>query len=48
MAKSEGTRPLGRSKHRWENNIKMDLKERFGRAWPGLIWLRIRTCGEVL
>jgi hypothetical protein len=23
----EGYRPLGRPRHRWEDNIKMDLKE---------------------
>jgi hypothetical protein len=24
---SEGKRPLGRPRYRWEDNIKMDLKE---------------------
>jgi hypothetical protein len=24
---SEGRKPLGRSRHRWEDNIKMDLRE---------------------
>jgi len=27
MGKPEGKRPLGRPRHRWEDNIKMDLKE---------------------
>jgi hypothetical protein len=27
MEKPEGKRPLGRSRRRWENNIKMDLQE---------------------
>ena len=27
MGKSEEKRPLGRLKHRWEDNIKMDLQE---------------------
>jgi hypothetical protein len=27
VAKPEGKRPLGRPRHRWENNIKMDLRE---------------------
>jgi len=27
VGKPEGKRPLGRPRHRWENNIKMDLKE---------------------
>jgi hypothetical protein len=27
MGKPEGTRPLGRARHRWEDNIKMDIHE---------------------
>jgi hypothetical protein len=27
MGKPEGRRPLGRPRHRWEDNIKMDLRE---------------------
>jgi len=27
MGKPEGKRPLGRLRHRWEYNIKMDLQE---------------------
>jgi hypothetical protein len=27
VVRSEGKSPLGRSTHRWENNIKMDLQE---------------------
>jgi hypothetical protein len=27
VGKSEGKRPLGRSRHRWEDNIKMDFQE---------------------
>jgi hypothetical protein len=27
FGKSEGKRPLGRPRHRWEDNIKMDLRE---------------------
>jgi hypothetical protein len=27
VGKSEGKRPLGRPRRRWEGNIKMDLKE---------------------
>jgi len=27
VAKPEGKRPLGRLRHRWEDNIKMDLRE---------------------
>jgi hypothetical protein len=27
LGKPEGKIPLGRTRHRWENNIKMDLRE---------------------
>jgi hypothetical protein len=27
IGRSEGKRPLGRPRHRWEDNIKMDLRE---------------------
>ena len=27
MGKPEGKRPLGRKRRRWEDNIKMDLRE---------------------
>jgi len=31
----------------WEDNIKMDLQEVGWGAWNGLIWVRIRTGGEL-
>jgi len=34
----EGNRPLWRSRHRWQGNIKMDLKQN-GRVWTGLMLL---------
>jgi hypothetical protein len=27
VGKPEGKRPLGRPRHKWEDNIKMDLKD---------------------
>jgi len=27
MGKPQGTRPFGRPRHRWEDNIKIDLQE---------------------
>ena len=34
LGKPEGNRPLGRPRHRWEDNIKMDHQEvGGGRAW---------------
>ena len=46
MGKPEGKRPLRRRRHRWEDNIKVDLQEVGGGAWTGLIWLRIGTGGR--
>jgi len=38
VGKPEGKRPLGRSRHRWEDNIKMDLQELgcWGMGWIDL------------
>ena len=42
VGKPEGKRPLGRPRHRWDDNIKMNLQEvGWGGAWTGLIWLTI-------
>jgi hypothetical protein len=43
VKRPEGKRPLGRSRHRWEYNIKMDLVEIQWEAWIGFIWFRIDT-----
>jgi len=48
MGKPEKMRPLGRPRHRWGDNIRMDLGEMGGRVWIGCIWLRIRTSGGLL
>ena len=45
VGKPEGERPLGRSRHRWKDNIKIGLHEVEWRAWSGLIWLRIGAGG---
>jgi hypothetical protein len=44
MGKPEKKRPLGRPRHRSEDNIKMDLTGEM--VWIGLIWLRIGTSGN--
>jgi hypothetical protein len=33
VGKSEGKRPLGRPRHRWVNNVEMDLREL---GWDGM------------
>jgi hypothetical protein len=35
MGKPEGKEPLGRPRHRWVNNIKMELRET---GWGGMDW----------
>jgi hypothetical protein len=43
VGKPEGKKPLERPRHRWDDNIKMDLQE-VG-VWTGFCWLRIGTGG---
>ena len=43
VGKPEGKRPPGRPRHRWEDNIKMDLQEVGFGAGTGSSWLRIGT-----
>jgi len=45
---THGIKPLGRHRHRWENNIKMDPKEVGLGACTGLIGLRIGTGGRLV
>jgi len=45
VGKPEGKRPPGRPRHRWEDNIKMDLQEVGRGVWTGSSWLRIETGG---
>jgi hypothetical protein len=49
LGKPERRRKLGRPRLRWEDNIKMDLREmRWGGQGSGSILLRIRTGGRLL
>jgi hypothetical protein len=48
VGRQKRRRPLGRPRHRWDDNIKMDLQEVGWGAWTGLSWLRIRTGGGLL
>jgi hypothetical protein len=45
--KPEGRRPLGGSRHRWENVIRMDLREIGWGVWNGLTWLWIGMSGRL-
>jgi hypothetical protein len=46
VGRPEGKKPLGRLRHRWEDNIKIDLQEVGCGTWTGLIWLRTGTGNE--
>jgi hypothetical protein len=48
VGRPKGRRSLGRPRHRWEDDIKINLLEGDGKAWIGLIWLRIEKSGELL
>jgi hypothetical protein len=48
VGKPEGKRSFGRRAHRWEDNMRMNLR---GMGWEvvsGRIWLRIKTFGGLL
>jgi hypothetical protein len=38
VGKPEGKIPLGRPRHRWEDNIKMDLR---GIGWGSVEWINL-------
>jgi len=38
LVKPEGKRPLGRPRHRWEDNIKMDMQEV---GCEGMDWIEL-------
>jgi hypothetical protein len=48
VGKPNGKRPLGRPRRRWQNNIKIDLREIGWVVWTGFIWLRIGASGGLL
>jgi hypothetical protein len=43
VERPEGKRVLRSSRHKWEDNVTMDLWEVGLRVWIGLVWLRIGT-----
>jgi hypothetical protein len=36
IGKPEGKRPLGKRRHKWMDNIKMDVR---GIEWDGMVWI---------
>jgi hypothetical protein len=49
VGRPEGKRPLGRARRRWEDNIKMDLREIGidGANWIHLVHDRVQWCAFV-
>jgi len=45
LGNPKGKRPLGRSRLRWEDNIKMDLQGESVGVWAGSSRIRIGTGG---
>jgi hypothetical protein len=43
VGKSEGKRPLERPRRRWENGIKMDVREI---SWWGVEWIHLAQDGD--
>jgi hypothetical protein len=42
IGKSERREPLGRPRHRWEDNIEMDLMKI---GWEGVDWIHLTEIG---
>jgi hypothetical protein len=48
VGKPEGRRILERPRNRWQDNIKIDLREVGWGPWTGSVWLRIGPGGGLL
>jgi hypothetical protein len=48
VGKPKGKRPLRRPRRRWEDGIRMDLRETGLRVWIRFDWLRTGTGGGLL
>jgi hypothetical protein len=48
VGKPEGKRRLGKPRRRWEDGIRMDLREISLGVWIGFDWLRTGTGGGLL
>jgi hypothetical protein len=48
VGKPEGKRPVGRPRHKWVDNVRIDLREVGWDVWTGSILVRIGTGGGLL
>jgi hypothetical protein len=38
VGKPEGNKPLGRPRHKWEDDMELHLRER---GWGGMVWVHL-------
>jgi hypothetical protein len=48
IGRPEGKRPLGRPRRRWEDDIKINLREIGSMGRTGFSWLRIGSSGGLV
>jgi hypothetical protein len=48
VGEHKGRRPFERPRRRWEDGIKMDLREVGWGGWSGFNWLRVGAVGGLL
>jgi hypothetical protein len=48
MGQPKGKRPLGRPRRRWEDGIRMDIRDIGWGVWIGFDWIRTGTSGGLL
>jgi hypothetical protein len=48
VGRPESKIPLGRPRRRWEDNIKMDLREYRPMERTGFVWFRVESGGGLL
>jgi hypothetical protein len=48
IRKPEGKNPLGRTRRRWDDNIRINLREIEWRVWTGFMLLGIGYSGGLL
>jgi hypothetical protein len=48
LGNPEGKRPLGRQRRRWDDGIRIDIRETDWGVWIGFDWFRIGIGGELL
>jgi hypothetical protein len=48
VGKPEGKTPLRRLRRKWEDNIRIDVRELWREVWTRFIWHKVGTSGGLL